>query len=56
MEGLTRSLEAGQAVLTCGGSAVDAVVAAVMQLEADPHFNAGEGNEHDRSNSKKDYQ
>lgn len=39
--GLEASLAAGQAVLEAGGSAIDAVVAAVEQLENDPHFNAG---------------
>lgn len=39
--GLEASLRAGQAVLSSGGSAIDAVVAAVMSLEDDPHFNAG---------------
>lgn len=34
---------AGQSVLQAGGSAVDAVEAAVVALEADPHFNAGKG-------------
>lgn len=42
MQGLQRSLDAGQAVLRAGGAAVDAVVAAVVVLENDPHFNAGE--------------
>lgn len=41
--GLEASLRAGEAVLACGGSAIDAVVAAVMAMEDDPHFNAGEG-------------
>jgi beta-aspartyl-peptidase (threonine type) len=39
--GLEASLAAGQAVLEAGGSAIDAAVAAVEQLENDPHFNAG---------------
>lgn len=39
--GLEASLKAGQAVLASGGSALDAVVAAVMCMEDDPHFNAG---------------
>jgi beta-aspartyl-peptidase (threonine type) len=36
-------LRAGQSVLAAGGSAVDAVVAAVMALEDDRQFNAGAG-------------
>jgi isoaspartyl peptidase/L-asparaginase-like protein (Ntn-hydrolase superfamily) len=36
-------LRAGQAVLAAGGSAVDAVEAAVVALEEDPLFNAGRG-------------
>ncbi|MHA6723552.1 isoaspartyl peptidase/L-asparaginase family protein [Sphingomonas sp. RS2018] len=41
--GLNAALDAGQAVLAKGGSAVDAVEAAVKVLEDDPHFNAGRG-------------
>ncbi len=41
--GLAASLAAGQAVLITGGSAIDAVVAAVRALEDDPLFNAGRG-------------
>src|SRR5437764_635785 len=41
--GLQRSLDAGHAVLTKGGSSLDAVVAAVRVLEDDPLFNAGRG-------------
>lgn len=41
--GLSRALEAGSAVLANSGSAMDAVSAAVMELENDPHFNAGHG-------------
>ncbi len=41
--GIARALDAGWAVLARGGSAVDAVVAAVAVLEDDPHFNAGRG-------------
>ena len=41
--GLTNALEAGSAVLGNGGSAMDAVVAAVIKLENDAHFNAGHG-------------
>lgn len=40
-KGLEASLRAGEAVLAVGGSAIDAVVAAVACLENDPHFNAG---------------
>ena len=40
---LTRSLDAGSAVLARGGQAVDAVEAAVRVLEDDPNFNAGRG-------------
>lgn len=39
--GLETSLRAGAAVLESGGSAIDAVVAAVQAMEDDPHFNAG---------------
>ncbi len=42
-EGCLIALAAGRAVLERGGSAVDAVEAAVRQLEADPTFNAGYG-------------
>lgn len=41
--GLAKALTAGGAVLDQGGSAVDAVEAAVRVLEDDPHFNAGRG-------------
>lgn len=41
--GLAAALEAGAAVLAAGGSALDAVTAAVVALEDDPHFNAGRG-------------
>jgi len=41
--GLAAALEAGRAVLADGGSALDAVTAAVVALEDDPHFNAGRG-------------
>ncbi|WP_163783429.1 isoaspartyl peptidase/L-asparaginase family protein [Myxococcus vastator] len=40
---LTQSLQAGHAVLAGGGSALDAVSAAVRILEDSPHFNAGKG-------------
>jgi L-asparaginase / beta-aspartyl-peptidase len=42
-EGLDKALDAGSAVLAKGGSAMDAVAAAIMVLEDDPHFNAGRG-------------
>jgi L-asparaginase / beta-aspartyl-peptidase len=41
--GLNRAIHAGAAVLDEGGSAVDAVEAALHVLEDDPHFNAGKG-------------
>lgn len=41
--GLERALDAGVAVLESGGSAMDAVEAAVIALENDPTFNAGHG-------------
>jgi beta-aspartyl-peptidase (threonine type) len=41
--GCLRALEAGRAVLSGGGPALDAVVAAVCVLEDDPTFNAGNG-------------
>jgi beta-aspartyl-peptidase (threonine type) len=40
---LGRALDAGAAILDDGGSALDAVEAAVRLLEDDPHFNAGRG-------------
>lgn len=40
---LASSLRAGWAVLQAGGSAVDAVEAAVVVMEDSPHFNAGHG-------------
>lgn len=40
---LHRALEAGQAVLASGGSAMDAVQAAIQIMEDDPLFNAGRG-------------
>lgn len=42
-EGLGRALDAGAAILDRGGSALDAVEAAVRVLEDDPAFNAGRG-------------
>ena len=41
--GLTRALRAGQQILTSGGPALEAVAAAVVELEDDPLFNAGRG-------------
>ncbi|MEY2928175.1 MAG: hypothetical protein RL367_2652, partial [Pseudomonadota bacterium] len=40
---LDQALAAGTAILSEGGSAVDAVEAAVTVLEDDPNFNAGRG-------------
>jgi len=40
---LGHALAAGHAVLHAGGSALDAVCAAVVVLEDSPHFNAGKG-------------
>ena len=40
---LAVALDAGAAVLAAGGSALDAVEAAVVVLEDDPRFNAGRG-------------
>lgn len=40
---LAAALDAGQAVLAGGGSALDAVEAAVVVLEDEPRFNAGRG-------------
>jgi L-asparaginase / beta-aspartyl-peptidase len=40
---LGRSLKAGWAVLAAGGTALDAVEAAVVVMEDSPHFNAGYG-------------
>lgn len=42
-QGLQQALDAGQAVLAGGGSAMDAVTAAVQVLENNPLFNAGKG-------------
>ncbi len=41
--GCLRALEAGRTILESGGSAVDAVAAAIRVLEDDPTFNAGTG-------------
>ncbi|GAA5071484.1 isoaspartyl peptidase/L-asparaginase family protein [Lysobacter panacisoli] len=40
---LNRALDAGNAVLGSGGSALDAVTAAVLVMEDAPQFNAGKG-------------
>jgi L-asparaginase / beta-aspartyl-peptidase len=40
---LDQALDAGDAVLHSGGSALDAVGAAIVVLEDSPHFNAGKG-------------
>ena len=40
---LGEALDAGSAVLAAGGSALDAVEAAIVRLEDDPRFNAGRG-------------
>ena len=42
-QGLRDALDAGSSVLSDGGSAIDAVEAAVRVLEDDPCFNAGRG-------------
>jgi len=42
-DGLNAALDAGEAVLSKGGSALDAVEAAARVLEDDPVFNAGRG-------------
>ncbi|TSD88764.1 isoaspartyl peptidase/L-asparaginase [Mycobacterium sp. KBS0706] len=42
-QGLRTALRNGHLVLEAGGSALDAVTAAVMALEEDPLFNAGRG-------------
>ncbi|HEX7727676.1 MAG TPA: isoaspartyl peptidase/L-asparaginase [Terracidiphilus sp.] len=42
-EGVRRALEAGHAIVARGGSALDAVEAAVTILEDDPTFDAGRG-------------
>ena len=41
--GLNAALDAGEAILAKGGSALDAVEAAARVLEEDPCFNAGRG-------------
>lgn len=41
--GLNAALDAGSKILAGGGTALDAVQAAIQVLEDDPHFNAGRG-------------
>ncbi|MCO6463449.1 MAG: isoaspartyl peptidase/L-asparaginase [Saprospiraceae bacterium] len=41
--GLREALLAGEAVLKSGGSAIDAIVAAITKMEDNPLFNAGKG-------------
>ncbi|MDB5506813.1 MAG: peptidase t2 asparaginase 2 [Devosia sp.] len=41
--GCLAAIEAGRAILAAGGGAVDAVEAAIRELESDPTFNAGYG-------------
>lgn len=43
LDGLEKALHAGHQILASGGSALDAVSAAVVQLEDNPLFNAGRG-------------
>ena len=43
IEGMRAAVSRGRAVLRSGGSALDAVCAAVVILEDDPNFNAGTG-------------
>jgi beta-aspartyl-peptidase (threonine type) len=40
---LERAADAGWSIPAAGGAALDAVLAAVVVLEDDPHFNAGLG-------------
>ena len=43
LDALSKSVQAGAAVLEAGGDALDATVAAVKVMEDSPHFNAGKG-------------
>ncbi|GMQ47798.1 isoaspartyl peptidase/L-asparaginase family protein [Vibrio sp. 10N] len=43
LDALSKSVQAGAAVLEAGGDALDATVAAVTVMEDSPHFNAGKG-------------
>jgi beta-aspartyl-peptidase (threonine type) len=51
-DALQQALKAGHAVLTAGGSSVDAVQAAIVLMEDSPLFNAGKGAvfTHDKTN------
>lgn len=42
-EALVEALDAGEIVLRTGGTAMDAVEAATVKIEDNPHFNAGRG-------------
>jgi beta-aspartyl-peptidase (threonine type) len=42
-DGLQAAVDAGYRVLEKGGTALDAVIAATLSLEDNPHFNAGKG-------------
>ena len=48
LEGARRALAAAEPILARGGGAIDAVEAAVRQLEDDPIFNAGRGSVRNR--------
>ena len=52
LNGLKTAIEAGEAILKEGGSAVNAVEAAIKELENNPLFNAGKGSvfSHDEKN------
>ncbi|MGH8241274.1 MAG: isoaspartyl peptidase/L-asparaginase, partial [Steroidobacteraceae bacterium] len=41
--GMNRAIQAGAAILTKGGSALDAIEATIQLMEDDPLFNAGRG-------------
>src|SRR6478609_7008266 len=43
LDGISRAVDAGHAILAAGGEALAAVQAAVVVLEDDPVFNAGRG-------------
>lgn len=49
LKDLDASLNAGEAILSEGGSAIDAVCAAVEVLENSKHFNAGKGSVYSRN-------
>jgi beta-aspartyl-peptidase (threonine type) len=42
-EALNNALDAGEAILKAGGSALDAIEASIMMMEDNPLFNAGKG-------------